>query len=142
MRPDLERLLEASYRTVVERDLRTDAGGDLYDAPAALLMHGSEADPVFLLRQSHRAASVGPDLGPIHPAAVAALGRTVGPGRTRPVAGACARAWFHRRLPGRADREGWHAFPHLGRGGVDGCRGRRAHGQAALFREWEPREWS
>ena len=47
MRPDLERLLEASYRTVVGRDLRTDAGGDPYDAPAALLMHGSEADPVF-----------------------------------------------------------------------------------------------
>ena len=47
MRPDLERLLEASYRTVVGRDLRTDAGGDLYDAPAALLMHGNEADPVF-----------------------------------------------------------------------------------------------
>ena len=47
MRPDLERLLEASYRTVVGRDLRTDAGGDPYDAPAALLMHGNEADPVF-----------------------------------------------------------------------------------------------
>ena len=47
MRPDLEQLLEASYRTVVGRNLRTDAGGDLYDAPAALLMHGNEADPVF-----------------------------------------------------------------------------------------------
>ena len=47
MRPDLERLLEASYRTVVGRDLRADVGGDLYDAPAALLMHGNEADPVF-----------------------------------------------------------------------------------------------
>ena len=47
MRPDIERLLEASYRTVVGRDLRTDAGGDPYDAPAALLMHGNEADPVF-----------------------------------------------------------------------------------------------
>jgi hypothetical protein len=47
MRPDLELLLEASYRTVVGRDLRTDAGGDLYDAPAALLMHGNEPDPVF-----------------------------------------------------------------------------------------------
>src|SRR5262245_60802543 len=47
MRPDLERLLESSYRTVVGRDLRTDAGGDPYDAPAALLMHGIEADPVF-----------------------------------------------------------------------------------------------
>jgi hypothetical protein len=23
------------------------SGGDLYDAPAALLMHGKEADPVF-----------------------------------------------------------------------------------------------
>ncbi|MDP9129048.1 MAG: MEKHLA domain-containing protein [Candidatus Binatota bacterium] len=46
-RRDLERLLEASYRTVVGRDLRTDAGGDPYDAPAALLMHGNEADPVF-----------------------------------------------------------------------------------------------
>lgn len=47
IRPDLERLLEASYRTVVGRDLRADAGGDLYKAPAALLMHGTEADPVF-----------------------------------------------------------------------------------------------
>jgi hypothetical protein len=47
MRPDLERLLESSYRTVVGRDLRIDAGGDPYDAPAALLMHGIEADPVF-----------------------------------------------------------------------------------------------
>lgn len=47
MRPDLERLLEASYRTVVGRDLRADVGGDPYDAPAALLMHGNEADPVF-----------------------------------------------------------------------------------------------
>jgi MEKHLA domain len=47
MRPDLERLLEASYRTVTGRDLRTDAGGDPYDAPAALLMHGNEADPLF-----------------------------------------------------------------------------------------------
>jgi len=46
-RCDLERLLEASYRTVVGRDLRVDAGGDLYDAPAALLMHGNEVDPVF-----------------------------------------------------------------------------------------------
>jgi hypothetical protein len=46
MRPDLERLLEASYRTV-GRDLRTDAGGDPYDAPAALLMQGTQADPVF-----------------------------------------------------------------------------------------------
>jgi len=41
MRPDLERLLEASYRTVVGRDLRADVGGDLYDAPPALLMHGN-----------------------------------------------------------------------------------------------------
>ena len=41
MRRDLERLLEASYRTVVGRDLCTDAGGDPYDAPAALLMHSN-----------------------------------------------------------------------------------------------------
>ncbi|MGA7394723.1 MAG: hypothetical protein WBL40_04625 [Terrimicrobiaceae bacterium] len=47
MRPDLERLLNASYRTVVRRDLRTDAGGDPYAAPAAVLMHCNEADPVF-----------------------------------------------------------------------------------------------
>jgi MEKHLA domain-containing protein len=47
MRPDLERLLETSYRTVVGRDLRSDAGDNLYDAPAALLMHGTEADPLF-----------------------------------------------------------------------------------------------
>ena len=46
MRPDLERLLEASYRTV-GRDLRIDAGGDPYAAPAALVMHGSEPDPLF-----------------------------------------------------------------------------------------------
>ena len=47
MRPDLRRTAGGVYRTVVCRDLRTDAGGDLYDAPAALLMHGTEADPVF-----------------------------------------------------------------------------------------------
>ncbi|MGA7879685.1 MAG: MEKHLA domain-containing protein [Terrimicrobiaceae bacterium] len=58
MRPDLERLLEASYRTVVGRDLRTDAGGHPYDAPAALLRDGNEADPVFCYA-NHRAASVG-----------------------------------------------------------------------------------
>ena len=47
MRPDVEGLLMASYRTVVGRDLRIDAGGDPYDAPAALLMHGNEAEPVY-----------------------------------------------------------------------------------------------
>jgi hypothetical protein len=52
MRCDLERLLEASYRTVVGRDLRADAGGDLYDSPAALLMHGNEVDPVFCYANS------------------------------------------------------------------------------------------
>ena len=55
MRRDLERLLEASYRAV-GRDLRADAGGDPYDAPAALLMHGNEADPVFCY--ANRTASV------------------------------------------------------------------------------------
>ena len=35
------------WRRAIGRDLRTDAGGDPYDAPAALLMHGKEADPVF-----------------------------------------------------------------------------------------------
>jgi hypothetical protein len=39
MRPDLEQLLESSYRTVVGRDLRTDTGGAA-DAR-------KEADPVF-----------------------------------------------------------------------------------------------
>ena len=78
-----------------------------------------------LLRQPHRARSLGPDLGRIHPPAVAALGRTAGPGRARPAAGARARPWLHRRLPGRADREGRHALPHLERGGVDGGGRRR-----------------
>jgi hypothetical protein len=47
IRAEIERLLEVSYRTVVGRELRADAAGDLYEAPAALLMHGTEADPVF-----------------------------------------------------------------------------------------------
>jgi hypothetical protein len=46
--------------------------------------------------------------------------RAAGPGRARPVAGARARPGLHRRLPGRADREGRRALPHLGRGGVVG----------------------
>ena len=73
MRPDLERLLEASYRRVVGRDLRTDAGGHPYDAPAALLRDGNEADPVFCYANPPRSVCGGPDLGRIHPPAVAAL---------------------------------------------------------------------
>ena len=38
---------------------------------AALLMHGNEADPVFCYANRTRAASVGSDLGRIHPPAVA-----------------------------------------------------------------------
>ena len=42
------RLVDLSQLSTLScRKLRTDAGGDLYDAPAALLMHGNEADPVF-----------------------------------------------------------------------------------------------
>ena len=48
-RPDLEARLISSYATVTGRDLIADAGanGSLYDAPAVLLMHGSQPDPVF-----------------------------------------------------------------------------------------------
>jgi hypothetical protein len=47
-RPDLEALLIASYAGIVGRDLVADAGGSpLYDAPAVVLMHGTQADPVF-----------------------------------------------------------------------------------------------
>ena len=53
------------------------------------------------------------------------LMRAAGPGRARPAAGARARPWLHRRLPGRADREGRHAFPNLECGGVDGGGRRR-----------------
>jgi PAS domain-containing protein len=47
MRADLEQLLIASYRSVVGGDLVDCAGGALYGAPAVVLMHGIEADPVF-----------------------------------------------------------------------------------------------
>ena len=52
MRPEasragLEELLIASYRAVVGRDLATDIGGTPYDAPGVVLMHGIQADPVF-----------------------------------------------------------------------------------------------
>jgi hypothetical protein len=66
------------------------------------------------------------------------LMRAAGPGRARPAAGARARPGLHRRLPGRADREGRHALPHLGYGGVDVVVEGATHGQAALFREWVP----
>jgi hypothetical protein len=36
-------------------------------------MHGNEPDPAFCYAQPHRAASVGSDLGRIHPPAVAGL---------------------------------------------------------------------
>ncbi len=91
MRPDLERLLEASYRTVVGRDLRTDAGGDLYDAPAALLMHGMEADPVFCYANRTAQRLWGLTWDEFIGLAVAAVRRTAGSGRARPVAGARAR---------------------------------------------------
>ena len=48
-RPDLEALLIASYGAVTGGDLVRAAGasGTLYDAPAVVLMHGTESDPVF-----------------------------------------------------------------------------------------------
>ncbi len=48
MRPDLELLLHASYRRRLNRELATDAGSpELYSAPAVVLMHGTQADPLF-----------------------------------------------------------------------------------------------
>ncbi len=47
MRPDLEALLRASHAAVVGNDLEAAAGGPLYEAPAVVLMHGTEPDPVF-----------------------------------------------------------------------------------------------
>jgi MEKHLA domain len=47
VRPDLEALLTTSYAAVVGRDLLADAGGALYDAPAVVLMHGTQPDPIF-----------------------------------------------------------------------------------------------
>ena len=48
MRPDLELLLHASYRRRLGRELATDAGtAELYTAPAVVLMHGTQADPLF-----------------------------------------------------------------------------------------------
>jgi len=50
MRPDLEELLTVSFAALTGGDLRAvAAAGDapLYDAPAVLLMHGTEDDPVF-----------------------------------------------------------------------------------------------
>ncbi len=47
MRPDLEALLTTSYSAVVGRDLVADAGGPVYVAPAVVLMHGTQPDPIF-----------------------------------------------------------------------------------------------
>ncbi len=50
MRPDLEHRLIVSFAAVTGGDLRVvaEAGdGPLYAAPAVVLMHGTEADPVF-----------------------------------------------------------------------------------------------
>ena len=120
MRPDIERLLEASYRMVVGRELRADAGGEPYDAPAALLMHGNEADPVFCYANRTAQGLWGLTWDEFIRLPSRALRRAAGPGRTRPLARTRAHPWIHRRLPGRADREGRHALPHLGRDGVDG----------------------
>ena len=103
MRPDLEQLLEASYRTVVCRDLRTDEGG------AADARQGGRSG--VLLRRPYRAASIGPDVGRIHPSPLSAE-PPVQAERERLLPRVSP--WLHGRLPGRADREGRHALPHLG----------------------------
>ena len=73
------RLVDLSQLSTLScRKLRTDAGGDLYDAPAALLMHGNEADPVFCYA-NRTAQRLWLDLERIHPLAVTALGRAASP---------------------------------------------------------------
>ena len=47
MHTALESLLIDSYRSVVGGDLLAVAGGPLYTAPAVVLMHGTEPDPIF-----------------------------------------------------------------------------------------------
>ena len=48
MRPDLQELLHASFARRTGRTLCEVAGGtDLYHAPAVVLMHGTQADPIF-----------------------------------------------------------------------------------------------
>ena len=90
-----------------------------------LLMHGNEADPVFCYanRTAQRLWGLTWDEFIRLPSRLSA--EPLVPGRARPAAGARARPWLHRRLPGRADREGRHALPHLGRRGVDGGGRRR-----------------
>jgi hypothetical protein len=121
---------------VVGRDLRTDAGGDLYDAPAALLMHGDEANPVFCYA-NRTAQAVVRDRDEFHPSAVAALCRTAGPGRARPAAGVRAHGFIDDYQDVRIAKDGtrfrisgavvWMVV-------VEGA----THGQAALFWEWVP----
>ena len=138
MRPDLEQLLEASYRAVVGRDLRTDAGGDPYDAQAALLMHGNEADPVFCYANRTAQELFGMTWDEFDPPAVTALGRTAGPGRARLVAGARARHGFIDDYHGVRIAKDETRFrisnAVVWMVAVDG----ETHGQAALFRDWVP----
>lgn len=48
MRPDLQDLLHASFARRTRRTLSEVAGStDLYHAPAVVLMHGTQADPIF-----------------------------------------------------------------------------------------------
>ncbi len=108
------------------RDIdRADPGGDLYDAPAALLMHGNEADPVFCYANRTAQGLWGLTWDEFIRLPSRLSAEPLVPGGARPAAGARARSWFHRRLPGCADRKGRHALPHLGRGGVDGGGRRR-----------------
>jgi PAS domain-containing protein len=48
MTPELQALMHASFFRRTGRHLREVAGGDdLYHAPAIVLMHGTQADPIF-----------------------------------------------------------------------------------------------
>ena len=48
MHPERERLLHDSYHRRTGRTLAQDAGNaELYDAPAVILMHGTQTDPLF-----------------------------------------------------------------------------------------------
>lgn len=138
MRPDLETLLIASYRSVVGRDLVADAGGPPYDAPGVVLMHGTQPDPVFCYanRTAQRLWGYPWDEFIRLPSRLSAEAE-LREDRERLLARAREKGFIDDYSGIRIAQDGsrfriadvvlWNVV-------VDGVR----HGQAAVFRRWEP----
>jgi hypothetical protein len=137
MRTAFEALLIASFRSVVGGDLRAVAGGPLYDAPAVVLMHGTEADPVFCYANATAQRLWGFEWAEFTalPSRLSAepIARDE---RARLLARARERGWIDDYSGIRIARDGsrfrisgvvlWNVL-------VDGV----SHGQAAVFSQWE-----